>query len=102
LNSPLNLHLRGLKSRHKHLLNDQDIRRWYDNVARGSVITAEERLRRLGRFGQSTGLDPKSIIEKKRASPDGFDDFIMDYVDGSLARVFTMGATKIISLLMGK
>ena len=75
-----------MKPRHKHLLKDPDVKRWYDNLARGSVITAEERLRRLGRFCMVTGLDPKEIIEKKRASPDGFDDYIMDYVGKSLAK----------------
>jgi integrase len=32
-----------------------------------------------------TGLSPKGIIDKKRADSDAFDDFIMDYVDKSLA-----------------
>ncbi len=75
-----------MKPRHKHLLNEPDVKRWYDNLARGSIITAEERLRRLGRFCIVTELGPREIIEKKRASPDGFDDFIMDYVDRSLAK----------------
>ncbi|MDG6921037.1 MAG: site-specific integrase [Nitrososphaerota archaeon] len=74
----------GAHAKHKHLLKDIDVKRWYDNLARGSIITAEERLRRLGRFGQTTGLDPKGIVEKKRASHDGFDDFILDYVAKSL------------------
>src|SRR5437667_12101191 len=75
-----------MKPRHRHLLTDPDVKRWYDNLARGSIITAEERLRRLGRFCNVTGLGLKEIIEKKRASPDGFDDYIMDYVDRSLAK----------------
>ncbi len=75
-----------MKPRHKHLLNDPDVKRWYDNLARGSVITAEERLRRLGRFCMVTGLGPIEIIQKKRASPEGFDDYIMDYVDKSLSK----------------
>lgn len=74
-----------MKPRHKHLLKDPDVKRWYDNLARGSVITAEERLRRLGRFCNVTGLTPKGIIEKKRADPEAFDDFMMDYVEKSLA-----------------
>lgn len=43
-------------------------------------------LRRLGRFSQTTGLDPKAIVEKKRASPEGFDDFVLDYVTKSLEK----------------
>ena len=76
----------GAHPKHKHLLKDIDVKRWYDNLARGSVITAEERLRRLGRFSQMTGIAPKDIIEKKRASPSGFDDFVLDYVAKSLEK----------------
>jgi hypothetical protein len=72
------------KSKHRHLLNDPDVQRWYDNVARGSVITADERLRRLGRFCQRTGNSPKSLVQQKRAAPDKFDEFIMDFVTASL------------------
>jgi hypothetical protein len=33
------------EARHKHLLEDyQEVKRWYDNLARGSIITANERL----------------------------------------------------------
>lgn len=76
----------GAHAKHKHLLKDIDVKRWYDNLARGSIITAEERLRRLGRFGDVTGHGPKAIVEKKRASPEGFDDFILDYVAKSLEK----------------
>ncbi|MEM4311309.1 MAG: hypothetical protein QXX95_02865 [Nitrososphaerales archaeon] len=48
------------------------------------MITAEERLRRLGRFCEVTGYNPKSLIEFKRSNPEGFDNFIMDFVDKSL------------------
>ncbi len=76
----------GAHPRHRHLLKDNDVTRWYDNLARGSIITAEERLRRLGRFCTVTGLNPKALVDKKRASPADFDDFIMDYVDSSLKK----------------
>ncbi|MDG6910435.1 MAG: site-specific integrase, partial [Nitrososphaerota archaeon] len=74
------------KSKHLHLLDDPDVQRWYSNVARGSIITADERLRRLGRFCEATGNTPRSLVEKKRASPEKFDDFIMDFVTASLDR----------------
>jgi hypothetical protein len=32
--------------RHKRLLADPDVKRWYDNIVRGSAITADVRLRR--------------------------------------------------------
>lgn len=36
--------------RYAHLLEDENVRRWYQNVARGSVTTADVYLRRLGAF----------------------------------------------------
>jgi hypothetical protein len=41
------------KKRYSHLLKDKNIRRWHDNVARGSLITADIYLRRLGGFCES-------------------------------------------------
>jgi hypothetical protein len=35
------------RCKHKHLLEDQDIKRWYDNLCRGSKVTADVYLRRL-------------------------------------------------------
>lgn len=74
------------KHRHKHLLKDPDIQRWFNNLARGSIITAEERLRRLGRFCDLVNHTPKSLIEAKQADPAGFEKFIMDFVDQSFVR----------------
>ena len=45
------------------LLSNQDIRRWYDNLARSSVITAEVRLRKLGKFCENNKMTPKELIE---------------------------------------
>ena len=74
------------RAKHRHLLEDPDIRRWYNNLTRGSIVTAEERLRRLGRFCQATEHTPHSLIELKRSSPDDFDRFILDFVDSSLEK----------------
>jgi len=73
------------KAKHKHLLTDSNVLRWYNNVARGSIITADERLRRLGRFCEVTNNTPTSLIEKKRRSPEDFDNFILDFVEYSLS-----------------
>lgn len=43
------------------LLANPDIRRWYDNPARGSKITAECRLRKLGRFYELHDLTPMEL-----------------------------------------
>ncbi len=37
-----------LKAKYRHLLDDPEVRRWYDNLARGSRITADVYLRRMG------------------------------------------------------
>ncbi len=50
---------------HQKLLNDPDIKRWYDNVARGSRITADVYLRRLGNFCIQNKLTPNSLVSKK-------------------------------------
>jgi hypothetical protein len=39
-----------LKGVHRKQLDDEDISRWYSNVARGSRVTADVYLRRLGNF----------------------------------------------------
>ncbi len=37
-------------SKYKHLLEDQDVRRWYENLEAKSVITATVYLRTLGLY----------------------------------------------------
>lgn len=78
----------GAKPKHQHLLKDPDVERWYKNVARGSLITADEKLRRLGRFCEATKHTPQSLIEFKRSKPAEFDEFVMDYVDRLLTAEF--------------
>ena len=46
-----------------HLLMNTTIRRWHDNVARGSILTAEVRVRRLHRFCEITGKTPMEVAE---------------------------------------
>lgn len=38
------------QSRRVHMLANPEIKRWHDNLARGSPVTAEVRLRRLDKF----------------------------------------------------
>lgn len=52
----------GWRGRKEHpLLQDQDLRRWYENVTRGSRITADVYLRRLAAFCQRMSTDPKGL-----------------------------------------
>ena len=71
---------RGTKK--SKLLHDQDVRRWYDNMARGSLLTAEGRLRKLGRFCEMHHMTPAQIavlaIKDMRAATDLLEDHITE------------------------
>jgi site-specific recombinase XerD len=54
-----------MASRYDYLLRDRDILRWHENVARGSQITADVYLRRLGSFCEVRRLTPKSLLKLK-------------------------------------
>jgi hypothetical protein len=53
------------------------VRRWYENVRRGSEATAEVYLRRLGAFCEAHGLTPRRLaaMGEKRLH-----DLLMDFV----------------------
>jgi hypothetical protein len=53
------------------LLSNQDIRRWYDNLARSSIVTAEVRLRKLGKFCEDNKITPMELIELGQKHPKG-------------------------------
>jgi len=44
-------------------LDDKVVRRWYDNVARGSIVTADVYLRRLGHFCNDLKITPEKLLE---------------------------------------
>ena len=50
------------KKSYFYLLKDKDVKRWYDNTARGSRITARVYLRRLGKFCEDNSITPKKLI----------------------------------------
>lgn len=73
------------KDKHSHLLEDDpEVKRWFNNLARGSIITAHERLRRLGRLCEVFHATPKELIQRKRKAPEKFDNLMMDFADESL------------------
>jgi site-specific recombinase XerD len=55
------------KNRYLHLLDNPDVDRWYRNVARGSQVTADVYLRRLGSFCKKQDLTPTELskLEEK-------------------------------------
>jgi hypothetical protein len=50
---------------HKKLLENLQVKRWYDNVSRASELTAEVDLRRLGLFCNRWHLTPLSLLDKQ-------------------------------------
>ncbi|MBC8225484.1 site-specific integrase [Candidatus Bathyarchaeota archaeon] len=50
-----------VKGAHRKLLEDKDISRWHGNVARGSLVTADVYLRRLGNFCGRFQVTPSEI-----------------------------------------
>jgi len=50
------------RAKYGYLLQDIDVRRWYENVARGSEVTADVYLRRLGAFCKHFKLKPKRLV----------------------------------------
>ncbi len=53
------------KGKYSFLLKEEGVRRWYDNVARGSEVTADVYLRRIGNFCNDLKLTPKTLLKMK-------------------------------------
>jgi hypothetical protein len=71
------LSVRFGRAKYLHLLDDQQVRRWHDNVARGSPITADVYLRRLGSFCAENKLTPAVLAAMSSLK---LDNLLMDYV----------------------
>lgn len=52
------------KATYAYLFRDADVKRWYENVARGSRVTADVYLRRLGWVCKHLHLEPKELLGK--------------------------------------
>ena len=52
-----------MASKYASLLKDKRIKRWHDNLARGSPITAAVYLRRLGSFCGARGVKPHALVK---------------------------------------
>lgn len=50
------------KGKYANLAEDEDVRRWHDNVRRGSPVTADVYLRRLGLFCQHFNTTPRKLV----------------------------------------
>lgn len=65
-------------SKYKHLLEEPDVRRWFENLEAKSVITATVYLRTLGLYCGLAETSPRKILAEARSKRfrDGFTDFI--------------------------
>lgn len=62
------------------LLANEDVLRWYNSLSRGSVNTAEERLRRLGKFCEDHQMTPMSLVDLAKRDLKTLTDTVEDYV----------------------
>ena len=51
------------RSKKTRMLTNREIKRWYDNLARGSPITADVRLRRLDKFCEMHSMTPMQLAD---------------------------------------
>ena len=65
------------KRKYARLFADTDVKRWYDNTARGSRVTADVYFRRLGSFCEQHKLTPKDLV--KGGHKERF-DLLLDFV----------------------
>jgi hypothetical protein len=65
------------RSKHRHLLQDRTLKRWHDNLARGSVITADVYLRRLGAFCKENQQTPRGLASMGTRK---IENLLMDYI----------------------
>ena len=65
-------------SKYKHLLDDKDVTRWYENLEAKSIITATVYLRTLGLYCDLLETTPKAILKEapSKRFRDAFTDFI--------------------------
>lgn len=67
-----------MRFKYGYLLEDKDVRRWFDNLAAKSIITATVYLRTLGLYCELNQTDPKALlrIAKSKEFRDSFMDFV--------------------------
>jgi hypothetical protein len=68
------------RAKYTYLFEDPDVRRWYENTARGSRITADVCLRRLGSFCESNKVTPRQFAS---LSEQELNNMLMDYVSAA-------------------
>src|SRR5579885_417974 len=62
------------------LLANPDVKRWYENLSRGSELTADVRVRRLGLFCQAHHMTPSELAELGMRDLRAVTDLIEDHI----------------------
>ena len=68
------------KRRHDLLKDDLDVKRWYDNLVRGSRNTASVRLRRLGLFCEQNNTTPQKLVLIGKKDNKKVEDILFDHI----------------------
>ncbi|MDG7024739.1 MAG: site-specific integrase, partial [Nitrososphaerota archaeon] len=86
------------KAKYDHLLTDGDVKRWHENLAASSPITAEVYLRTLGLYCDLGGTTPKQILKDgpSKRFRDGFTDFVRQMEKKGKAGSYIMRFKKVI------
>ena len=67
-------------NKYEYLLNNKDVKRWCEGVRRGSVITADVNIRRIGKFTEITGKNPWDMLEMNQKN-------LTDLIDGFITEM---------------
>jgi hypothetical protein len=72
--------IRKRQTKKSRLLADPNIKRWYNNVARGSPNTAEINLRRLGKFCEDHQIKPMQLAKLGMKDVRAVTDLLQDHI----------------------
>ena len=68
------------KNKKTELLKDLDLKRWHSNLARGSKITADVRLRRVANFCKIHDMTPRDLAKLAQKDLRAVTDLIQDHI----------------------
>jgi integrase len=67
-------------SKYSNLLKDKGVQRWLRNLARGSPLTAEVTVRRLGKLCEFFNTDPRGLLDWAKKDLMDFQDSLEDFI----------------------
>ncbi len=70
----------SFEAKYRKLLENEDLRRWYENLKAGSSITGDVYLRTLGLYCELNNTTPERIIDDAKNNPKEFKNKFLDFV----------------------